>query len=159
MADIVSDGRTRVYWVTTIANIAAPTVAELNAGISLHDTLTSDGLIGFQPETADVPTTSLASTFNTTRNGKTSFSGTMLRIKKQDATDTIFNTLIKDAAGYVVVRRSVLATATWTIADKCSVYPSVCGETAFVDFEENTLERYEVPIKITTAPNQRATVA
>jgi hypothetical protein len=159
MADIVSDGRTRVSWVTTIANIAAPTVAELNAGILLHDTLTSDGLIGFSPETATVPTTSLASTFNTSRNGRTSFTGTMFRLKKQDGTDTIFTTLIKDAAGYAVVRRSVLATTAWTIADKVQVYPAVCGEVSFVDVEENTLERYEVPLNVTAAPNQRAVVA
>lgn len=159
MADIVSDGRTRVSWVPTIANIAAPTTAELNAGTLLHDTLTADGLVGFQPETADVPTTSLASTFNTTRNGRTSFSGTLLRLKKQDGTDTIYNLLVKDTAGYVVIRRSVLATTAWAASDKVAVYPAVCGETAMVDPEENTLERYEVPIKITSSPNQRAVAA
>jgi hypothetical protein len=74
MPDITADGKTRVYWVTTIANIAAPTVAELNAGISLQATLTADGLMGLQPETADVDTSSLASTFNTT-----STAGSVLR--------------------------------------------------------------------------------
>jgi hypothetical protein len=49
MADITSDGKTRVYWVTSIANINAPTTTELNAGIDLTSTLTADGLSGFQP--------------------------------------------------------------------------------------------------------------
>lgn len=159
MADIVSDGFTRVAWVLTIANIAAPTTSELGAGTLLQTTLTADGLIGFAPETADVPTTSLASTFNTSRNGRTSFSGTMFRLKKQDGTDTIFNLLVKDTAGFVVIRRSLAESTAWAATQKVQVYPAVCGEVAFVDVEENTLERYEVPIKITSAPNQRATVA
>jgi hypothetical protein len=46
MADITADGKTRVYWVTTISNQNAPTTAELNAGISLQATLTADGLNG-----------------------------------------------------------------------------------------------------------------
>ena len=32
MADIIVDGQTKVYYVPTISNIAAPTTAELNAG-------------------------------------------------------------------------------------------------------------------------------
>ncbi|HEX5996946.1 MAG TPA: hypothetical protein VFY84_17525 [Jiangellales bacterium] len=160
MADIVSDGRTRVYWVTTIASIASPTVAELNAGLALQDLLTADGLIGFQPVQAKIDSTPLSGTFNTTRNGRVSFGDTRLRFKKQDTSDTIFNTLIKDAAGYVVIRRSILVTTAWTASQTpVSVYPAVCGETVFVDPEENSLERFEVPIGITSTPNQRATVA
>ena len=36
--------RTRVYWVPSLANKAAPTVAELNAGTDLSCFLTKDGL-------------------------------------------------------------------------------------------------------------------
>lgn len=159
MPDITADGKTRVYWVTTIANIAAPTTAELNAGISLQATLTADGLVGFKPETADVDTSSLASTFNTAVNGRTSFSGTMLRLKKQSGTDTIFTTLVRDTAGYVVIRRSIAETTAWASSQACEVYPSLCGEVARMDPEPNTVERYEIPIKVTSTPNLRAAVA
>jgi hypothetical protein len=159
MPDITADGKTRVYWVTTIANIAAPTTTELNAGISLQATLTADGLAGLKPETADVDTSSLASTFNTNVNGRTSFSGTMLRLKKQSGTDTIFTTLVRDAAGYLVVRRSVAETTAWTTAQGVEVYPALCGEVARMDPEPNTVERYEIPIKVTSTPNLRAAVA
>jgi hypothetical protein len=159
VADISADGNTRVAWVPSIANINAPTTTELNAGMLLQSTLTADGLAGFQPETADTPTTSLDSTFNTVRNGRTSFSGTLLRIKKQDGTDTIYNTLVRDATGYLVIRRSVTSTTAWASAQKVQVYPAVCGETSWMDPEENTVERYEVPIKITSSPSLRAAVA
>ena len=84
MADIPVDGNTRVAWVPTIATKTAPTTTELNAGILLQSFITADGLAGFEPETADVDTTSLASTFNTVTNGRDTFSGTMLRLKKQE---------------------------------------------------------------------------
>jgi hypothetical protein len=157
--DISSDGRTRVAWVPTIANIAAPTTTELNAGMLLQSTLTADGLAGFNPETADVDTSSLASTFNTAVNGRTSFSGTMLRLKKQSGTDTIFSTLTRDTAGYVVIRRSIAEGTAWASAQAVEVYPALCGEVSRMNPEPNTVERYEIPIKITSTPNLRAAVA
>jgi hypothetical protein len=159
MPDITSDGRTRVAWVTSIANINAPTVAELNAGILLQATLTADGLMGLAPDTADVDTSSLASTFNTAVNGRTSFSGTGLRVKKQNGTDTIFTTLIRDTAGYLVVRRSVTESTTWASTQGVEVYPALCGEVKRLDPEPNTVERYEIPLKITSSPALRAAVA
>jgi hypothetical protein len=83
----------------------------------------------------------------------------MLRLKKQTGTDTIFDTLVRDAAGYVVVRRSVASTTAWASAQKVEVYPALCGEVARMDPEPNTVERYEIPIKITSTPALRAAVA
>lgn len=159
MADITADGKTRVAWVPSIANIAAPTTTELNAGMLLQSTMTADGLVGFRPDTADVDTSSLDSTFSTMVNGRTSFSGTLLRLKKQSGTDTIFTTLVRDTAGFIVVRRSLAAGTAWASAQAIEVYPALCGEVARVDPEPNTVERYEVPIKITGSPSLRAAVA
>jgi hypothetical protein len=157
--DIPSDGKTRVAWVPSIANIAAPTTTELNAGMLLQSTLTADGFAGFRPETADVDTSSLDSTFNTMVNGRTSFSNTLLRLKKQSGTDTIFTTLVRDTAGYVVVRRSTASSTAWASSQPVEVYPALCGEVARIDPEPNSVERYEIPIKITSTPNLRAAVA
>ena len=159
MADVISDGNVRVSWVPTIASIAAPTTAELNAGTRLDQTMTADGLVGFAPEQQKIVTTPLSGTFATSRNGRVAFGEPMLRIKKQDATDTIFNLLVKDTAGYVVIRRDLDAGTAWAASQKVSVYPAVCGETVFMDPEENSLSRYEVPIAITSQPQQRATTA
>ncbi len=159
MPDITSDGKTRVAWVPTIANIQAPTTTELNAGMLLQSTLTADGLVGFAPETADVDTSALDSTFNTTVNGRTSFSGTMFRLKKQSGTDTIFTTLTRDTAGFVVIRRSIAASTAWASTQAVEVYPALCGEVARMDPEANTVERYQIPLKITSSPALRAAVA
>jgi len=157
--DITADGKTRVFWVTTIANIQAPTTTELNAGIDLTSTLTADGLSGFQPDTADVDTSSLASTFTTNVNGRTSFSNTQLTLKKQSSGDTIFTTLTRDTAGFVAIRRSVAQATAWTSAQALEVYPALCEEVARLDPAPNTIERYIIGVKITASPALRAAVA
>jgi hypothetical protein len=148
-----------VYWVTTIASQNAPTTTELNAGIALQATLTADGLNGLQPTTEKVDTSALNSTFNTSVNGRTSFDNVSLRLKKQSGTDTIFTTLTRDTAGFLVIRRSIAETTAWASAQGVEVYPAVCGEVARMDPEPNTIERYEIPLNITLSPSLRAAVA
>ncbi|MFG3639082.1 hypothetical protein ACGF3C_02260 [Micromonospora sp. NPDC047762] len=159
MADIPVDGNTRVAWVPAISNKAAPTVAELNAGMLLQSLITADGLVGFEAETADVDTTSLASTFDTITIGRDSFSGTMLRMKKQDGTDTAWNTLVRGATGHIVIRRDVVETAAWAASQKVEVFPVIVGQARRLAPEANTVARYEVPTKINASPELRATVA
>lgn len=159
MGDIIADGRTRAAWVTTISNIAAPTVAELTAGMLLQNTLTPAGLQGLQPETAKVDASSLASVVSLSRNGRIGIDGTLLEFKKQDGTDTIYDTLTYQTTGFLVVRTSILEGTAWVAAQKVRVYPMECGEVMHVDIEENTMERYQVPLALISKWNLRATVA
>lgn len=159
MGDIPIDGMVKVYAVPTISNIAAPTAAELNAGIRLANTMTADGLGGFKAETADVDTSSLASIINTATNGRDSYPGLMLRFKKQTGTDTIYNTLVRGYEFYVVIRRYVAEATAWASSDAVEVFPVVCAQTSNVAPEPNTLGRYEVPLKLRADPNIRAAVA
>jgi len=69
MADIIGDGRERWDIVTSIANIAAPTAAECNGGVRISQWMTKDGATGFVADTADAPTSSKESTFQTSVNG------------------------------------------------------------------------------------------
>jgi len=160
VADLFADGQVRVAYVPTIANNAAPTVAELNAGILLQSTLTADGLIGFEATTAEVDTTSLASTFNTKNIGRDDYSGTMLRLKKQTlGADTIRNTLTRGTAGYVVIRRGLAETTSWASSQAVEVYPIICGRRKELTPTANSVLKYEVPTPITAAPSPDATVA
>lgn len=161
MADVLADGNTRVAYVTAIANIAAPTTTELNAGTSilLQSLITADGLVGFEPTSAEVDTTALNSTFNTKSIGRSEFSGTMLRLKKQTGTDTAYTTLIRAATGYIVIRRDTAETTAWGVGNAVEVYPIIVGETKRLAPEANSIARYEVPTMVTSAPNLRAVVA
>lgn len=142
-----------------IASLSAPTTTELNAGTLLQSVMTADGLIGYEPSTADVDTSSLASTFDTKTIGRDSFGDTMLRIKKQSGTDTAYNTLTRGTEGYIVVRRYVDQATAWTAAQKVAVYPIICGSARELAPEANAVGKYEVPTKISSTPELRATVA
>lgn len=159
MADSISDGRTTVWLVASISNIAAPTTSEINAGVNITDLLTPDGLAGFAADTADVDNTSLGSTFNTALPGRVSFSGMSLKFKWQTGTDTQFNTLVYNYTTNVVVRRRVTKTTAIASTVLVQVYPVTCGETAIQDAAPNTLDMFVVPLKPSAQPNLRAVVA
>jgi hypothetical protein len=160
VADALNDGAIRIFSVPAIANIAAPTVAELNAGVDLSNLVAPDGLVGFEADTAAVDTAKINSTFNTQSPGRSSWSGTLLRLFRQTGTDTVFNTLVRGFTTNIVVRRAgILYTVAWTIAQPVMVYPGSCGEMRPLAPEANSAERYEVPYFISPQPNQRATVA
>lgn len=159
MADVFADGNTRVSWVPAISNQNAPTTAELNAGTLLQSVLTADGVVGFEASSAEVDTSSLASTFNTKTVGRDDFSGTMLRLKKQSGTDTVYNTLTRGTSGFVVIRRGILETTAYASTQAIEVYPVTCGQTRNLAPEANSVQKYEVPTPITAAPSLRAAVA
>lgn len=159
MADSLSDGRTAVWVVPSIANIAAPTTTEINAGINISGLLTQDGLNGFQPDTAEVDTSKLNSTYGTKLPGRVSLSNTFLRLVKQTGTDTTYNTLVYGYAGYVVIRRDLTSSTAVATTQAVEVYPGQAGEVRNLDPAPNEIRKYEVPWMVSPQPNLRATVA
>lgn len=156
MSDIIVDGKTKVSYVATLASISGPSAATIAAGTSLELVLTADGLAGFAPTTAEVDATSLGSTFDTKQPGRASYSGTRLRLKRQSGTDTVYDLLVRNLAGYIVIRRGVDRATAYAVADKLEVYPVVFGEVQNMDPEPNTMQRYDVPVFISSEPNLRA---
>jgi hypothetical protein len=159
VAFIPVDGFTRVSWVPAISNQALPTTTELNAGILLQATMTPDGLQNFQLDTADVPNATLAATFDSVDVGRVSSKNAALRLYKTTATDTIYNTLVKGTAGYVVVRRDIDSNTAYASGQAIEVYPAKCKETRRLDPAANEETMYEIPVAMTSQPNMRAAVA
>jgi hypothetical protein len=159
MADIYNDGKERWDWVPAIANKQAPTTTELNAGIRISQWMTKDGATGFAPDTADVVTSSIESTFDTNTNGRRSFSSPRCRFKKQTGSDTVYITMTPDTTGFLVRRKSLTAATAYASAQPVQVFPMICGETSWLDVDDNQLERFDVPIKMTDQPALRAAVA
>ena len=160
MTHIVVDGKVRVYWVTSISNIAAPTVAELNAGLSLTSQLTRDGLIGFKVGTNTVDVAGLDAEFDNRDVGTGSIEDPMLRLKKATlGADTIYSTLVYGLAGHVVIRPYIAQATAWTIAQVCRVYPVTCGYRQDMEHEPNTVFRYEIPTPVRSDPELDAVVA
>ncbi|GAA5033184.1 phage tail tube protein [Streptomyces siamensis] len=159
MSDLINDGMTRVYWVPSIANINAPTVAELNAGQDFTPRITPDGL-KVDPSTADVDTSSLASTFDTKTVGRIGYDNELtFKRGTTGAEDLPYTTLRYGVSGYLAIRRGVAYTTAWATSQKCEIYPTVCGEPQNVAPAGNEVMKFVSPMKVTSAPATAATVA
>lgn len=159
MSDLITDGNTKVAWVGSIANIHAPTAAELVAGFDWTTRITPDGL-KTDAATASVDTSSLASTFGTSQVGRRSFT-VELTIKRGSTTpeDQPKTTLIYGAAGYLVVRRGVAYTTAFTSGDKVEVYPVTASEPSNVAPAANEVSKFTAALMVTSDPDTGATVA
>src|SRR6185295_9545231 len=125
MADIIGDGRERWDIVSSIANIAAPTAAECNGGVRISQWMTKDGATGFVADTADAPTSSKESTFQTAVNGMISLNNPQFKIKRQTplGSDAAFNAMPTDGTAFAVRRNSKLATSAHATNDVVDVFP------------------------------------
>lgn len=159
MSDLISDGMTKVVWASSIANINAPTVAELTAGSDFTTRVTPDGL-KIDPSTADVDTSSLASTFDTKTVGRVGYD-TELTFKRgtTGGEDLPYTTLKYGVSGYLVVRRGVAYATAWATGQKCEVYPATCGEPQNSSPAANEVMKFVSPLKVTSPPATAATVA
>lgn len=156
MPDLVSDGKIRVYWATAIANINAPTVAELNAGLRLDANMTADGL-DRSFDTADVDLSSLSSTFDTKGVGRRGPS-IGVTLKRQTGTDILAAALVYQAVGFLVVRDNIDASTAWTIAQVCEVFPAACKQGSKA-YGPNSVQRLTIPMTVTADPALAAVVA
>ena len=159
LADIVVDGTVRVAFVPAIANQAAPTTAELNAGTLLQSVMTPDGLQNWQPTTAAVDNSALDSTFTTSTIGRDSFNNPVMQFKKQLTGDTVYNLLTRGTAGFVAIRRYIASGTAWTSTQPVEIYPTICGQTLGVDPAANEVAKYQIPFMVTAAATIRAAVA
>lgn len=158
MSTIIIDGRVRVTWAPTIANIAAPTVAELNAGTALETYITPDGLdVGM--DTGGVDNSNLASKFTTNRAGRKKPSISLTIHHEGPGANVPWNLLVYQAAGFLVIRRLVDRTVAWTTADKAEVYPVEAGEPMHVKPAPDSNADFVSPLFVTADPNTRAVVA
>jgi hypothetical protein len=159
MSDLINDGMTKVVWASTIANINAPTTAELNAGQDFTPRVTPDGL-KVDPSTADVDTSSLASTFDTKTVGRIGVD-VELMFKRGTTTpeDLPYATLKYGVAGYLVIRRGIAYATAWATSQKCEVYPITCGEPQNNAPAANEVMKFTSSMKVTSSPATAAVVA
>jgi hypothetical protein len=136
MGDIVATGKLKVTFVLTIANISAPTAAELLAGTDLQTKIMKGGW-DEKHDQSPVDNTHISSTKETEEAGtsKDEVTGTF---KRDDVTisDIAYNTLVPGQAGYLAIRRDKTHTTAWAAGDVASVYPVRCGVRMF---EPNTI--------------------
>jgi hypothetical protein len=160
MSDLGFDGMVKASFVSTIANLSAPTVSELTAGVPLEDHLLPDGL-ATPSDTADIDTSKLSSTFNTGIVGRRTFSGLMVKYVRGDDAGAIDveEALVYKAKGYLVVRRDIDADIAWAAAQKVEIYPVQCKQPNPDNPGPDTRQAVEIKFAMTGDPKAFADTA
>lgn len=149
---------TRIWWVTTIASQAAPTVAEIGAGTDVTPFVPKDGLKVGSTNNA-VKNDDITSAFMPEIPGSygNKVALTCFRDDSADAAWTLFKTRL--TTGFLVVRRMLAVTSAVAASQKVEVYPAEIGQPLLADTAENERVKFTVDVFVTAAPTLAATVA
>lgn len=149
---------TRVWWVASIASIAAPTTAELAAGTDITAFTPKDGLKVGATNNA-IKNDDLTSAFMPEIAGSygNKINLTLFRDDSADTAWTLFKA--RKTAGNLVIRRLTPFTTAATAAQKVEVYPVQVGQPMPEDTSENERIKFSVEMFVTATPNLDATLA
>ena len=121
----LSNGNVTVWWVTSIADINAPTAAEINAGINLSPAIAWQNFELGSSGSADVDDRAITDRGNATSRGFPDFGATLDFFRDANANDSasVYNiayTLFKQSGiyGYLVVRYGQALPSTVAAADQ-----------------------------------------
>lgn len=116
-------GEHRLWWVATIANRSAPTVAEINAGIDVTGQMRRDGFT--RPQSGStIDAADAASRFNKTVPGNYGGDSVVYRGMRDStpASELAYSTLVRDAVGHFVYRPFGGSTLAAAVAQKVEVW-------------------------------------
>jgi hypothetical protein len=158
-------GNLRAWHVPAIANIAAPTTTEINAGFDFTGYLKRDGLS--TPKSGQTASASdVASRFNKTSPGTYGGDPMEISLYRDDSVDTAWTTFVPPSAaspagtsGFVVIRRFGGATVAIASTNKVEVWPHSVISSEMQQIAENENAFFKVLLAITAEPNDRAVVA
>lgn len=158
MAVVIIDGRVRVTWCTSVVSMAAPTVAELNAGTALETFITPTGLV-INPTTGAVDVSNLGSKATAERAGRVKYS-VKITFHHDGTSDVAYNLLPYRTNGVLAVRRGFDRTIAWATSDKVETYSLESGEPDQVDPAPSGVWDFTVDFFLTESGYQsRAVVA
>src|SRR5688500_4314753 len=157
MTKYANDGMLRVDIVTTIANIAAPTAAELNAGTHITSLLSKDGLTT-PADQNNVDFGTPAETFNAQGVGTWGGAIEMTGLRENVA-DALWNIVTYGLERYVVVRRGVPTASVYAASQKVEVYPVQFHHPVPDQIGGDEASKFTISAPVTREPNLKATVA
>lgn len=153
MSKVTHGRNTKVRWLPAVANIAAPSVAEIAAGTDLTPQIPSDGL-QFNHTRNNASVSMLDDDFVPEDVG-TYGTGITLKFVRDDTDDDAFDLFNHGEEGFLLISRFGAPAAT----KKVEVYPASSHEPAPLPTAENEYQQFEVQIAVTRKPNIRAVVA
>lgn len=159
-----STGVIRVDYVATIAAQAAPTVAELTAGVDLTPQMCRDGL-DTPLDGSQVDVAGANDRYNATAAG--TYGGQPVVYKgfrdKVFASDVAYATLPPGTTGFLVVRRMGGATGVssdaYVAAQKVEVWPIEVMDRNPMPIADNEAQKFEAKMAVPKPPSMTAVVA
>lgn len=157
MARKNSTGVLELHWAPTIADVTAPTVTEIGAGVELTAWLTRDGLTTPQEgSTADAG--DVSSRYNKTVSG--SYGGQPLVMKfhrdSVAANDDAWDTLPRGTGGYIVINRFGVTIAAAAVVE---VWPIDVISREMLPIADNETQKFQVTAAVPSEPADDAVVA
>lgn len=161
MARIIPNQNTYIAFATTIANIQAPTAAEIAAGVNLTPHVMT---LNASASGNTVPTPSFDSLFETNIPGtqQASFSGDFYRNNASGASgDLAWVTLPRLTSGFFVISRfgGTGANQLPIATNKVEVWPVLVTSRTMANMSNNTVMTFTVTCSVPEQPAESAVVA
>jgi len=157
MARQVHEGKFNLYWLTAVSNKAAPTVAEITAGVALTSFVTKDG-VSPSINGNNVDSATIAETFDATVVG--SWSADMeVTMFRDNSADTAWNLCVYGTNGFLVIDRFRTSGTLPSAGHKVEVWPAQMHQPAPSNTASNEMLKFTEKFAITSQPNLSATVA
>ncbi len=150
MARFMRKGKTKVFWVLTIATPASPTAAEVNGGTNLTPSIAEINGFTFSNNPIDVP--DMASAFVSKIMGEDTVEDSSIVFYEDDTTTTIQTALAKGTAGNIVIFYKGTTGANPAAADKAEVWACTVASNARLYTTANEAAQFRVGFANTSAP-------
>lgn len=159
MADMLTDGNIKVTYVPSVANLAAPTVAELGAGTDLECLITADGLdVSVDEDVISIP--KLCETSNSEAPGRATYKITLTIVRKDNPTeDVAWTTLLRNTSGFLVMRYGPAVATAYAATQAVQAFPGKFGERRPQKPEANSAVTFQTMFYSSAVPDLDAVVA
>lgn len=147
---MIHDDTVAFYFVPTVSNIAAPTVAQITAG----DRLTKITNYTMSSDEAEVDTSDIDSMYDTTDVGTSKVGPIEITFKYQDNEDMV-ELLVFRSRGYLIRSRTGSVAATTEV----EVYPVTIGKQRPEGYSRNAEQKFAVKFHVHSEPDEHAIVA
>lgn len=144
---------TKVHWLPAVANIAAPTAAEVAAGTDLSDQVTIDGL-GIDSTQNTASQAMLGSSFVGEEPG-TYGTAVTLTTTREDVGDLVWDLFDYRTTGFLLVSRF----GEPVVGAAVEVYPAKSHKPIPLASAENEYQKVQVRLAIHDEPELKAVVA
>lgn len=158
IADVrfIRPGVSKVYFVPTIASLAAMTAAEAGAGTDLTPTISD--VTGFSYKNAPVDTPDWSDNFVSKITGFDQAADSELKVYEKRTTNTGRTTLAKGVSGYLVIYFRGLAGSSPAAADKYDAWPVISAGTPREYGSGPTAAKWSAALIPTARPAEDAAV-